>query len=64
MSANVNEIAFCRIRIPQRDQTPSEYAADNPPRTADIGEIDPDKDEEVEPPTKLDSEEEKVPDVK
>jgi len=58
LTANLNEMAFCRIRIPHRDQTPSEYATDNPPKTADIGEIDPEKaEDEVELPAKLDADE-------
>jgi len=64
VTANLNEMAFCRIRIPMRDQTPSEYATDNPPKTADIGEIDPDKEDEVELPAKLEDVEENVPDIK
>lgn len=50
--ANTNEKAFCRIRIPLREQTTSEIAAEQPPKTADMGDLDPDKADldEVQPP--------------
>jgi len=48
VSCNLDEKALCRIRVPLREQTASEYAAEHPPKTADIGDINPDIDDAVE----------------
>lgn len=65
VACNLDEKALCRIRIPLREQTASEYAAEHPPKTADIGDIDPDKNDEVEQLPNLNSDvDEKEPETK